>query len=68
MKDIFYQHVEKKIGDGKNTRVWKDWLVDDKHLNDADPNLYFTSKDHNISVFDVIEKGWHNFYSLRPIM
>lgn len=57
----FYQHVKRKIGDDKNTRFWEDWWVGSKPLKEAYPSMYFTCFDHNISVAEAIEKGWHNF-------
>ena len=53
-----YQHVKKKLGNGKNTRFWEDLWVGEKPLKEAYPSLYFISNNHNISVFDAIEMGW----------
>lgn len=40
VKDIFYQHCKKVIGDGKNIRFGEDWWVGDKSLKFSYPRLY----------------------------
>lgn len=52
--DIVYQLCKKSLGDGRNTRFWEDWWVDDKSLKLPYARLYLLSFDHNISL-------WLNF-------
>lgn len=67
IKGIYYQHVKKKLGDGCNTRFWKDWWVGSKPLKDAYPILYNICFNHEISVAEVINMGWDRFTFRRDI-
>ena len=67
IKNIFYKFVKKKVGDGRNTRFWEDSWVDDKPLREAYPRLYDISFDHNITVEEAIQKGWHEFRFRRTL-
>lgn len=68
VKDLFYQHCKKMIGDGKNTRFWEDWWVGDKPLKFSYPRLYLLSFDHNISVANAVAKGWERFSFRRTLL
>lgn len=67
IKEIFYKFVKKKVGDGRNTRFWEDSWVDDKPLREAYPRLYDICFDHNITVEEAIQKGWHGFKFRRTL-
>ena len=67
IKEIFYRFVKKKVGDGRNTRFWEDTWVDDKPLKEAYPRLYDICFDHNITVEEAIQKGWHGFKFRRTL-
>lgn len=67
VKNLYYQHVKKKLGDERNTRFWEDWWVGSKPLKEAYPILYNVSFDHNISVAEAIENGWHKFSFRKKI-
>ena len=40
VKNVFYKYCKKMVGDGRNTRFWEDWWVDDKPLRIRYPRLY----------------------------
>jgi hypothetical protein len=57
VKDCFYQFCKKRIGNGKNTRFWEDWWVNDKPLKLSYPRLHNLCFDlKKCSVADIIEK------------
>ena len=58
IRGLVYPHIKKKLGDGRNTRFRENWWVDDKSLKEAYPSLYFISNDREITIREVIDRGW----------
>ena len=67
IKDIYYNNVKKKLGDGQNARFWEDWWVGSKPLKEAYPSLYFISLTRDISVVQAIDMGWEGFKFRRNL-